>query len=57
MDQRKLIQVQIFAHSLSLQVSHICIMIKQTKKKIKPEKMAILERVFLFSLMNSQGRK
>lgn len=43
MDQRELTEVQIFAPFLSLQVSDICVLIKQTKKKIKHKRMAIRE--------------
>ena len=47
-----------FPHFLSLQVSDICIMIKQTKKKTKPKKkMAIVGPIFLYSSWNSQEKK
>lgn len=58
MDQREVTEVQMFAHFLSLQVSDIHFMIKQTKMKIKPKKqMAILGPIFLFSWWNSQEKK
>lgn len=56
MDRRELTEVHIFAHFLSLQVSDICTMIKQTKRKIKTKKMALFEPVFLFLLLNPQEK-
>lgn len=58
MGQREVAEVQSFAQFLSLQVSDIHMIIKQTKEEGKPKKqMAMLEPIFLFSSLSSEGKK
>lgn len=58
MGQREVAEVQSFAQFLSLQVSDIHMIIQQTKEEGKPKKqMAMLEPIFLFSSLSSEGKK